>query len=286
MSIDPCAAPSAADIAVGSILLVGVTAAYVPQVVEIAVKRSSVGVSGFFVVLALLSASCTAVNAMLVFWPMIECCAAVAVGQCIAINLPNLQLVLPLLFSFAVLFTYAFFSVPVLDVISPEQATAHRNYGFAALAAALLLNLAAFLVPLLLYVSHRGTAAQALLYAQVAGYAGGALAMLTFLPQIWATWKLKQKGSLSLPALIVMFVGNWIVAVYLYLNAGGISLISQNVVTAVEIGVLLGLLVVFAIQRRRRRGFTALADDHTVNEPRTKFIEVTDDPDREPLLAK
>jgi uncharacterized protein with PQ loop repeat len=265
---DPCAQPTTADIVTGSLLLVGVCAAYLPQVVEIVLQKSSDGVSGFFVVLALLSASCTAVNAIITFWPGLMCCKTADLGLCIAIQLPLLQLVLPLLFSFVVLGTYAHFSVP------------NRNRGCAALGASMLFTLAAFCAPLFMLLAHDGTRAQAVVYATVAGLAGGVLAMVTFLPQIATTYKLKRKGSLSVPALVVMFVGNWIVAAYLLLNAGGfslvsIALVSQNFVTAIEIGVLLAMLVVFALRRRRLRSLGI--NDESPSREKNTFIEVTTD---------
>jgi uncharacterized protein with PQ loop repeat len=265
---DPCAQPTTADIVTGSLLLVGVCAAYVPQVVEIVLKKSSDGVSGFFVVLALLSASCTAVNAIITFWPGLMCCKTTELGLCIAIQLPLLQLVLPLLFSFVVLGAYAHYSVP------------NRNRGCAALGASMLFTLAAFCAPLFMVLANDGTRAQAVVYATVAGLAGGVLAMVTFLPQIVTTNKLKRKGSLSVPALVVMFVGNWIVAAYLLLNDGGfslvsIALVSQNFVTAIEIGVLLAMLVVFALRRRRLRSL-GINDESSIRE-KNKFIEVTTD---------
>lgn len=248
---DPCAMPATEDIVVGSLLFAGVSAAYLPQVGEIAWRRSNVGVSGLFVVFALLAAIFTAMNGVIDFWTQVMCCDVVPVGQCIAVNLPLAQLIAPLLYQFLVLFVYSKFSVPVEGVISETMASRNRNYGYAALAGSALLSLGVYLTPLLLVIDGRGTMQQYSTYSVAAGYIGGAFAILTFLPQIRETFLLKRHGSLSIPALVVMFVGNIILVVYLLLNGGSISLISQNAVTAVEIGVLLGMIVWFAVRRWR-----------------------------------
>lgn len=243
--------PTTGDIVVGSLLFAGVSAAYLPQVGEIAWRKSNMGVSGLFVVFALLAATFTAMNGVIDFWPQVMCCASVSVGQCIAVNLPLAQLIAPLLYQFLVLFVYSKYSVPVKDTISESTATRNRNYGFAALAGSALLALALYLTPLLMYIDGRGTPAGYSLFSVIAGYIGGVFAIVTFLPQIYETYLLKRHGSLSIPALVVMFVGNIILVVYLLLNGGSISLISQNAVTAVEIGVLLGMIWTFAFRRWR-----------------------------------
>jgi uncharacterized protein with PQ loop repeat len=253
--MDPCAMPTVEDIVVGSILFAGVSAAYLPQVIEIAWRASNVGVSGLFVVFALLAAIFTAMNAVIDFWTEIMCCNSVSVGQCIAVNLPFAQLIAPLLYQFLVLYVYAKYSVPVDGVISETVASRNRNYGYAALGASALLSLAVYVTPLLLYIDGRGSAHEYSLYSIACGYIGGIFAVLTFLPQIRETYLLKRHGSLSIPALVVMFVGNIILVVYLLLNGGSISLISQNAVAAVEIGVLLGMIVFYALKRWKARKY-------------------------------
>lgn len=70
-------------------------------------------------------------------------------------------------------------------------------------------------------------------YVEIIGFGAAILTTAAFLPQVYQTWKSKDVSGLSLPMLIMFFVGITLWFVYaLYINSP--SMIIANAVTIVS----------------------------------------------------
>lgn len=85
-------------------------------------------------------------------------------------------------------------------------------------------------------------------YTEIIGFTAAVLTTAAFLPQVYKTWKTKDVSSLSLPMLLIFFVG--IVAWLVY----GILKQSPSMIFANSITVVSSfLLVYFKIRYERKK---------------------------------
>ena len=69
------------------------------------------------------------------------------------------------------------------------------------------------------------------------GGLAGALTTVSFLPQVYKTWKTKSTDSLSMPMLLMMTAGIFLWGVY-GVALGSISMIVSNVITFISASLL------------------------------------------------
>ncbi len=75
-------------------------------------------------------------------------------------------------------------------------------------------------------------------YIEIIGFAAAILTTAAFLPQVYQTWRTKDVSGLSLPMLILFFVGIILWLVYaLYINSP--SMIVANAITIVSASFLI-----------------------------------------------
>ncbi len=81
-------------------------------------------------------------------------------------------------------------------------------------------------------------------FIELIGSVAAVLTTLAFLPQVFKTWKTKETQSLSLPMLLLTFVG-----VCLWMTYGlllqSFPLIVGNIITAINAGILIGFKLKF-----------------------------------------
>ncbi|MDO7170951.1 SemiSWEET family sugar transporter [Mariniflexile sp. AS56] len=70
-------------------------------------------------------------------------------------------------------------------------------------------------------------------YTEIIGFAAATLTTAAFLPQVYKTWKTKDVSGLSLPMLVMFFVGVFLWLIYgIYIQSP--SMISANTITIVS----------------------------------------------------
>lgn len=84
-------------------------------------------------------------------------------------------------------------------------------------------------------------------YTEIIGFSAAILTTAAFLPQVYKTWKSKDVSGLSLPMLLMFFIGVFLWLIYgIYMKSP--SMISANTVTIVSAF----LLVYFKIKYHKK----------------------------------
>lgn len=239
------------NIVSGVVLIVGAIAAYVPQWVSIVTRKSSFGVNFTYLSLAWLSNLLVSGNATILKYPVLACCwrqDGISAGQCIALQLPWLQIVLPFLYGFVSQALFIYYCNPELPLFSPLDAQRLRYRALAVVAAMNLLLLSVLIAAAIMYFMYDLSPETLGEYATVLGYAGAVANVIMWLPQIVTSFRLRTPGSLSVVALIVLCLGNVLVFFYQFVgNHTAFSTCFQNAISSVELAVLLGMLLYFRI---------------------------------------
>jgi len=80
-------------------------------------------------------------------------------------------------------------------------------------------------------------------YIELIGTLAAILSTGSFLPQVFKTWKTKDAQSLSLPMVLMLFLGVCLWMVYGFLM-NSIPVLASNVIT----GICIGILVFFKLK--------------------------------------
>jgi hypothetical protein len=145
------------DIVSGVVLIVGALAAYVPQWVSIITRKSSFGVNFTYLSLAWLSNLLVAGNASILKYPVLACCwrqDGIAAGQCVALQLPLMQIVLPFVYGFVSQALFIYHCKPEPPVFSPLDAHKLRFRAKAVFAATNLLLLIILIAAVVMYFMY------------------------------------------------------------------------------------------------------------------------------------
>jgi len=81
-------------------------------------------------------------------------------------------------------------------------------------------------------------------YVELIGTVAALLTTGSFVPQVYKTWKTKDAKSLSLPMVLMLFLGVclWITYGFLIMS---IPILAANIVTAICVGVLIYFKLIF-----------------------------------------
>jgi uncharacterized protein with PQ loop repeat len=254
---------SVLDLLLGIVLVIGGVAAVAPQWVAIYKRRSSFGVSFTYVSLAWVSNLLTASNAGILKWPTLACCWRednVPLGQCLSLQLPLMQIVLPFVWGFVTQYFYIRFCVPEKQKLSYGEAQRRRHRAKAVFLAALLLTLVIAVSSVVMYWEYALSAHTLDTWARVLGYCAGAFTCVQYIPQIVESFRLRKPGSLSVVSMFILGFGNVIVFAYqLFANGASVSTAFPNAVSALEVLGLLAMLLAFHVFDKRRHARTNLS---------------------------
>jgi uncharacterized protein with PQ loop repeat len=244
------------------IVTIGIFASYLPQHYRIISRRSSEGISPYFVLLGTVSATCAFGN--ILSMPdsrhAIACCSRNSGLSCFS-GLLGIAQIGAQWFCFTVtLLLFLIFFPRSIDLAppSPGATTWRTAVGVATLC--FLHKLATFLVTaaLLLFAPGRLMA-----WASLLGLCGAALACVQYVPQIITTCTLKHVGSLSIPMMLIQTPGGFLLAGSLAARLGpqGWSTWGIFLVTAAAQGVLLVLAIYYEL-RNRKTSRSGWASEH------------------------
>jgi hypothetical protein len=150
--------------------------------------RSSFGVSALNVLFALIGHGCAMITAVIGYYAEFECCFnGASLPQCVALNLPTMQVILPFVCSMFMTPVFCYYTKAVPPLLTVGRAAFVKHWSWAAFYATLLFMLAASLTPLLLFYGSSVDVSAILAYRDVLGIVAAVFACLQYLPQIALT---------------------------------------------------------------------------------------------------
>lgn len=220
--------PNSLTVALAAVLVVGILLSYVPQHVKILGRRSSEGLSPWWVLLGGLSSIAAIGNIMTLPTSRqdMACCKELDPGQCAAALLGVTQIgVQWTSFMFIVLLYLVFFPSTVEGAENMESSTASLTrtnpakrrdpliVGAAIFISVFVVGLVSVIL-VFTYPKHTQT------WADILGTISGVLAAIQYLPQIYYTYRLRDLKSLSVVTLLVQAPGAFLFALSLGLRVG------------------------------------------------------------------
>lgn len=234
------------------LILLGILVSYLPQHHRIISRRSSVGISPYFVLLGTTSGTCAFAN--IVTLPAsrrdLACCGELSGFECVAGVLGIAQVGVQWSCFMVILFLFLlFFPRTPSDAKSKDEPTYRLAIiVFLVSIVHLVLTFLLSVIIIYLYRSHLAS------WANFLGILGTCLAAIQFLPQIWTTWKLQEVGSLSIPMMCIQTPGSfvWVGSLAARFGWEGWSTWGIYLVTGVLQGCLLVMGITFELRARKK----------------------------------
>ncbi|MCJ1292311.1 hypothetical protein MMC34_003861 [Xylographa carneopallida] len=250
------ASPSYINFGISIFILLGILASYLSQYHRIIVRRSSEGISPYFLLLGTTAGTCAFANILVLPASRADlaCCKDISGFACFASLLGILQVGLVwscfagILLLFLIFFPRATALAPLEPLNStPSYREALGVAGISAAHAVITTIISAVIVTR--YPEHLQA------YANGLGLLATVLASIQYFPQIFTTWRLKHVGSLSIPMMCIQTPGSFVWAGSLFARVGwqGWSTWFIYVVTGILQGIVLGLGIFFELRNRKRR---------------------------------
>ncbi|KAF9093237.1 hypothetical protein BGX29_010025 [Mortierella sp. GBA35] len=258
-------------------VLIAIIVSYLPQYYRIFQKKSSDGLSLWFLILGSLSTTSSFFNIFVLQWGVIRCCSVVGPGHCTESILGITQLGVQFVMFNLIFILYMIYFPPHKKVSTflRHQLLHCRLFCFptrsftwtlSILASKVLLGyffVSTFITFTLIAAVGRGghdnddhssSRAWLLVWAGLLGIIAAFLAMIQYIPQIIETYLRKSMGALSIPMMLIQTPGAILITVSLALRPGAnwTTWISYAI-TALLQWILLGLCLFYAFQIRKRR---------------------------------
>lgn len=238
-------APYNLNFYISVLLAIGIFVSYLPQHARIIQRRSSEGISPWFLLLGVTSGVCAVFNILLLSRHIYDCCSVMSGGRCFAASLAIIQICLQaaaasFILIFALLFTRHQLLEPKEDYYKLSQV---GKVCFVHFFFCLLLSIYVYWwAPHYIGIT-----------ADVLGIAGAILAAFQYFPQIYTTLHLQHVGSLSIPMMCMQTPGGFVWSASLAFREGTKWSSWLPYFTAAFLqGVLLTIAVYFEVRNRRR----------------------------------
>ncbi|OMP85862.1 hypothetical protein BK809_0002074 [Diplodia seriata] len=272
-----------------SFILVGILVSYLPQHAKIVLRRSSEGLSPWFVLLGTTSGTCAIANILVLPRSRedIGCCDEIDGFACGAALLGIAQVGVQWSCFFLMLVfrstlqgssgLLTIYSMLLFLVFFPREGTApeqgegeehHSRYTFQQALLVVGLSIAHFFAVFLVSVVLLARYPHSLqLWANILGIMATCLASIQYVPQIYTTWKLQHVYSLSIPMMLIQTPGSFVFAASLAvrLGASGWSAWGVYIVTGILQGVLLGMGIYFWVRDRKEQKARSLGSPGQVS---------------------
>lgn len=183
-------------------LCVGIFISYIPQHIRIIQRKSSEGISPWFLLLGITSGFCSFFNILLVSKDIYHCCTLISPGNCFSASLGILQISVQ---------AFAATLILVFALIFTRNQTLEPKDDYYRLQQVGKICLSFFLCAgcLALYTFCSKTKDEVSILANCFGVLGALLAALQYLPQIYTTTHLQHVGSLSIPMMCLQTPGGF-----------------------------------------------------------------------------
>lgn len=184
-------------------LCVGIFFSYVPQYIRIVIRKSSEGISPWFLLLGIISSFCAFFNILLVSKSIYQCCSEITTGQCFSASLAIIQITVQSLASALVLILALIFTRN--QNMEPKEEYYRLQY-----TGKICLSFFVCVGALSFYTYHHGTVEDTSILANILGVIGAILAAAQYFPQIYTTTHLQHVGSLSIPMMCLQTPGGFL----------------------------------------------------------------------------
>ncbi|KAJ2689006.1 hypothetical protein IWW39_001810 [Coemansia spiralis] len=270
--------PSSQNTILTALLCVGTFLSYLPQHLKILKRRSSDGISPYFILLGTVGAGSNITNIILLQFIALQCCTVQTYGACVASLLGILQVVIQgSMFYITFVLYMSFFPAQnkyeeVVDSAEPETDSESRplllprgssSRGPASVewqtamwvAGAVVLHAGICVFMSVLLVTVIGPyAAPTRTWASLLGLFSLCLTCLQFFPQIIKTWRSGSVGAISIPMMLMQTPGGFVFAYSIAIRPGvnWSSWISTFVAATLQC-VLLVICLSFEAQAKSQR---------------------------------
>ncbi|KKZ62635.1 hypothetical protein EMCG_03045 [[Emmonsia] crescens] len=243
------ASPNPWNFALSLGILFGILLSYLPQHYRIISRRSSFGISPYFILLGTTSGTFAFANIFVLprSGEDIACCKEINGLSCFAGLLGILQVgVQALCFSIILFLFVTFFPRSTPSTLTKPSSTTTPSFRIALLVTAIciLQTIATAIVVIIIVVAHSD---QRQFCANLFGITAAVLSSIQYFPQIYTTFRLRRVGSLSIPMMCIQTPGSlvWAASLAARLGTEGWSSWGVYVVTALLQGTLLIMGVYF-----------------------------------------
>ncbi|KAI9761041.1 MAG: hypothetical protein M4579_001304 [Chaenotheca gracillima] len=252
-------------------ILFGILFSYLPQHYRIVHRRSSEGISPYFVLLGTTSGTCAFANILVLPSSRqdVMCCKEINGYGCIAGLLGIAQVGVQWACFAVILLLFLLFFPRATPLVPPQPHTVRPTYKVALVVTGLCILhfIITFGVSLGLLLTHPKAAST---LANVLGILAAILSSIQYFPQLWTTFKLKAVGSLSIPMMCIQTPGSflWAGSLAARLGAEGWSAWGVYLVTGTLQGTLLTMGIYFELlDRKEKRVGRGVGDDfaHSTN---------------------
>ena len=200
----------------------GLVASYLPQHLRIHRRRTSEGLSPFFLLLGVTSCTNSLINIAVLQWNVLRCCSQLRLGICLANSLGVIQLLLQwAMFSTTLILFLIYFPRPMYFPVTTDRVPKatpvprHTSLGWSlslAVSIVAVVHLITFTAISLSFLRKSATRDKAITWANWVGGSAMILSALQYLPQLWTTWQKGSIGSLSLTTLAIQAPGSFVFA--------------------------------------------------------------------------
>ncbi|OAX84256.1 hypothetical protein ACJ72_01371 [Emergomyces africanus] len=230
-------------------ILFGILLSYIPQHYRIISRRSSFGISPYFILLGTTSGTFAFANILVLprSGEDIACCKEINGFSCFAGLLGIFQVGVQALCFTIILFLFVIFfprSTPPTLAKHPSAATPSFRIAILVTAICLLQTIATAIVASIIVVAYSD---QRQFCANLFGITAAILSSIQYFPQIYTTFRLRRVGSLSIPMMCIQTPGSlvWAASLAARLGTEGWSTWGVYVVTALLQGTLLIMGIYF-----------------------------------------
>ncbi|KAG0155083.1 hypothetical protein PDIDSM_656 [Penicillium digitatum] len=246
------ASPGVFQTVLSVLIILGIILSYLPQHIRIISRRSSFGISPYFVLLGVTSGTSAFAN-ILVFPSTaqdVACCQEISGIACFAGLLGVFQVAMQWLCFFSILLLYVIYfpratspTDPVGTVSSTSGGPTYRT-ALVITGICLLHALVTIMISLAFELRHPAAVSA---WANFLGVLAAILASIQYFPQIYTTFRLRCVGSLSISMMCIQTPGSLVWAASLAARKGwsGWSIWGILVVTACLQGTFLTMAIYF-----------------------------------------
>ncbi|KAJ1906345.1 hypothetical protein LPJ81_001398 [Coemansia sp. IMI 209127] len=283
--------PSPQNTILTAILCIGTFLSYLPQHIKIVSRRSSDGISPYFILLGAAGAGSNITNIILLQFIALQCCTVQTLGVCVASLLGIVQVLIQGSMFYITFTLYMWFfprenkykTVGAIDsgdgraaaaateesrpLLSPgataKQPTVEWQTALWVMSAVVTHATICILMSSLLVAVVGPYAAPTRTWASLLGLFSLCLTCIQFLPQILKTWRSGVVGALSIPMMLMQTPGGFLFAYSIAIRPGvnWSSWISTFVAATLQ-GVLLVICLIFDAREKRQHVIVVSSDTH------------------------
>jgi uncharacterized protein with PQ loop repeat len=248
--------PGGVDIGLGIFLVVGTIAAYIPQEITFVKSKTNEGVSLLATLFGNITNFSTILNALVQNWSLLTKCHSVSAWEFFTRLLPLVQLVTV---STHMYLTYFLFLV----FFRKGAAIRYKYFSIMGYVFFTLFYIAGGLFTFLFLLNTIGPDADVVVIVnKVVGISAAVLVTMQYVPQIFATCRLKKAGSLNLITLFITASGSFLTAFFLgFSYSQGWLIWLPNVVSGFQQFTVFVLCVIYKCREKREQATTPLLKD-------------------------